>query len=214
MGLKIGNFIFLLFLIREAISVNILYIHAVLSPSHYIWNSVLAKELAFRGYNVTFLSVNSASSEIKNFHHITIEKVYEVYYGDEKFDLMEATKLNNEYKLQSAFHLIIEFTNKGCRAVMKGKNGIKQILNYPENFKFDLVINDFAAGPCVLPIIHKFNYPPIIGVTPFLNPSYTTNLIGGHKYPAYVPFYLSDLPQVMNFYQRFYNHLLYWIERV
>jgi glucuronosyltransferase len=214
MNLKIGKLFFLL-LIRGAMSVNILYLHTTLSPSHFIWNQVLAKELAVRGHNVTFLSVNSpTTNRIENFHHVSIEGVYEIYYGEEKFDLMELTKFNKDNKLYSAFNIVIDFTMKGCRAVMKGRNGIENILNYPDDFKFDIVINDFAAGPCVLPIIHKFNYPPIVGVTPFLNPSYTTNSIGGHKYPAYVPFYIMNLPQLMNFYQRFYNYLLYWIEKV
>ncbi|CAH1728197.1 unnamed protein product [Chironomus riparius] len=87
-----------------------------------------------------------------------------------------------------------------------------KILSYSNDFKFDLVINDFTCGPCLLPIVHKFNYPPIIGVTPFLNPPYTHFTIGGHKYPAYIPHYLLNVQPPMTFLERCYNLIIYLIE--
>lgn len=206
---------FLLFLvITQTFGVNILYLNDVLSPSHHLWNRVLAMKLASIGYNVTFLTLEKPKVEMENLHYLVIEGAFQAFYEVENFNLLAEAKINTENKIKSASSMMVDFVTKGCRAVMKGKHGIEKILSYPDNFKFDIVVNDFSAGPCLLPLIHKFKYPPVVGVSPFLIPSYTTYSIGGHKYPAYVPLYIIDLPQIMNFYQRFYNHLLYWIEKL
>lgn len=72
-------------------------------------------------------------------------------------------------------------------------NGFAQLLAYPDDFPFDLVIYDFTAGPCLLPFLHKFNYPPLVAVSAYNIPSFTTEVIGGHQYYAYVPH--NTLPQ-------------------
>lgn len=205
--------IFFFLAISQVISVNILFLNDVLSPSHHLWNKVLASKLASKGHNVTFVSVNEKKGKIDNLHELVIEGVFEAFYKDEKYDLLEEARFNVESKIKSAA-MVVTFVLKGCRAILSGKNGLDGLLNYPNDFKFDIVVNDFTAGPCLLPLVHKFNYPPVVGVSAFNNPSYTTNSIGGHKYPAYVPFYIMDFPQVMTFYQRFYNHILYWIEKL
>ena len=102
----------------------------------------------------------------------------------------------------------------GCKSILNSPQGLDIILNYPDNFNFDLIISDFTCGPCFLPLMHKFNYPSLIGVTPFNNPSSTVNLIGGHKFPSYVPHYVNNSPQIMSFKQRMYNNILYWIEKL
>jgi glucuronosyltransferase len=204
--------IILLLVINQAIAANILYFHDVTSPSHHFWNARVAEALASRGHNVTFLSVDKpGKNKIENLHYVVIEGVYEVLYSEIKYDLMEEAKINTNNKLKSAT-MATDFIVNGCHTLIKGKHGLEKILSYPDDFKFDLVIYDFGGGPCLLPLTHKFNYPPVIGVTAFLNPSYTPRIVGGHKYPAYVPIFIIDFPQIMNFYQRFYNHLLYWIE--
>lgn len=88
-------------------------------------------------------------------------------------------------------------------------NGMKTILNYPDNFKFDVVIHDYTIGPCLLFLLTKFNYPPLVGATAFLDPPYTLDLVGGHKHYAYIPFYNVNYDSDMNFRQRVTNVLLY-----
>lgn len=201
-------------LISEILCANILYLHGVLSPSHHLWNSILATELANRGHNVTFLSVDKPRKDTKNLHYVVIEKAYEnIKFNDseDEGDFLNYADRINSNRLKSA-KILAEFSLMVCNSIVIS-DGLDKILDYPNDFHFDAVIYDFTAGPCLIPVVHKFNYPPIIGVSAFLNPSYTNNLIGGNKYPSYVPFYLALFPQIMNFYQRFYNHLLYWIEQ-
>lgn len=194
---------------------NVLFLHNVLSPSHHLWNRVLAIELAERGYNVTFLSVDNPKGEIKNLHYLVFERAYEVFHeNEEEFDFLTFAQEINNNKILVGARGLIEYAVRNCDAIYRTKGGLKTILNYPNNFKFDVVIYDFTFGPCILPIIHKFNNPPIVGVTAFLHPSYTDLVIGGHKHPQYVPHFVANLPQLMSFSERFFNFLLYTVERL
>lgn len=82
--------------------------------------------------------------------------------------------------------------------------GFRQLLNYPNN-TFDLIIHDFTGGPCLVPFVHKFNYVPLILVTPYSNSPFLANIIGGHQYYAYVPHTVLPFNQTMSFWQRIVN---------
>lgn len=95
-----------------------------------------------------------------------------------------------------------------------GKNeGLKTILNYPDDFKFDLMIYDNTAVPCTLGLLHKFNYPPLVGITAFCNPSSTIDIMGGDKLGLTVkPHYVLSYDKNMNIFQRLDNAFLNFIE--
>lgn len=88
-------------------------------------------------------------------------------------------------------------------------NGLQQLMNYPNDFKFDAVLYDYTCGPCLLPFLEKFNNPPLISVTAFNNPPFTTALAGGHHYYAYIPYYGLNTDERMSFWQRGLNALLF-----
>ncbi|CAG9807568.1 unnamed protein product [Chironomus riparius] len=204
------------FIVGQGYCANVLYLHGVLSPSHHIWNRALAKGLADSGHNVTFLSTDEPKGEVKNLHYIVLEGSYQnldkimALKGDD-FNIMDYAKESESSKINAA-RVLSDYAILSCDAIYNSKNGIEKILSYPDDFKFDIVIYDFTCSACLLPIIHKFNYPSIVGVSAFLNPPYTHFLIGGNKYPAYVPHYLLDFKPPMTFYERFYNLLIYSIE--
>lgn len=92
-------------------------------------------------------------------------------------------------------------------------NGFARLLAYPDHFPFDLVIYDFTIGACLLPFLHKFNYPPLVGVSAYNIPAYTSETIGGHHYYAYVRH--NNLPSIdgpMNIFQRALNMLIHTFE--
>lgn len=88
-------------------------------------------------------------------------------------------------------------------------NGFQTLLNYPDGFKFDLILHDFSVGSCFLPFLHKFNYPPMIAVTAFGHPPFLIDLIGSHHYYSYVPHFLLPFNDKMTFSQRFLNFLVH-----
>lgn len=86
----------------------------------------------------------------------------------------------------------------------------EELLNYPNDFKVDLVIYDYTIGPCFLGFVHKFNYPPMIAVSAFNYPSYTSEIAGGHQFYAYVAH--QSLPATthrLTFLQRLLNLVIY-----
>ena len=92
-----------------------------------------------------------------------------------------------------------------CEGIKMSK-GIEVIKKYPNSFKFDLVINDYVCGPCLLGLLPKFKYPPLIGISAFNNPPYTVDIVGGDKLGLTVkPFYLLYYDEHMSFGQRLHN---------
>lgn len=122
---------------------------------------------------------------------------------DEEFDLNTLINLNTWEILFSYSDWAIH----ACTLCLKSQ-GLQTVLNYPEDFKFDLILLDVTAGPCLYQLISRFKYPPAIVVTAFLLPSYVSEAFGNHLLPAYVPHYSIRYTNDMNFWQRIQNFFL------
>lgn len=199
-------FYVLFLLINHTLAANVLFLNSASSPSHHIYNRALVVGLANNGHNVTFVSPDVSEKQHPNIHYVHLEKNYEVIYSDvgDGFDLSEYAKLGVWDQILG-YH---EFLKINCDATLMS-DGLESLFSYPKDFKFDVVIHDFTFGPCLLPLVHRFNYPPLIAITAFSSPPYTTITVGGHKYPAYIPHYLLNFPTDMSFAQRIFNTALY-----
>lgn len=190
---------------------NILFLSAVPSPSHHIFNRLLALGLVEKGHNVTFLSADMGKP-MPNLHYIMFEKTYENFLaaGDPSLTTLL------DYANLSPIQNILAFPSLMLGACVGNlvSKGMDQILSYPNDFKFDLVFHDFTFGPCLLPLIAKFNYPPLISLTGFANPPFVTDLVGGQKHSAYVPHYAVNRPNGMTTVERFFNTWLYFVDWV
>lgn len=196
-------------IIKISSAKNLLFLNGMASPSHHIWNRSVMEAMAKRGYNLTIISPDIDKKPLDNMHYIHLENVYPtIYNGTEAMDIAAFASLPPLTSLLS----INMFYVANCDGIYNSK-GLDIISNYPDDFKFDAVIYDFTCGPCLLPLLHKFNYPPLIAVSAFSNPPYSTHLVGGDKYPAFVPHYVaSDFLQDMTFVQRAYNSLFYFLD--
>lgn len=157
--------------------------------------------LAARGHNVTVLSVNEDPNPPKNVHYILLEGVYDYMYKEQKVDLVSLAHIT---PLES-IDVLYAFASVTCDGIKRAKIGLQTLLNYPKDYKFDLILYDFTLGPCILGFLHRFNYPPVIGVTAYNNPPYTTNIVGGHNYFSYLPHFVSMSNCKMSFWQRAQN---------
>lgn len=88
-----------------------------------------------------------------------------------------------------------------------GTKGLRTLLNYPKDFKFDLIIFDVTLGQCLYPLIERFNNPPVIGTTPFLLPSFLSHAFGNPLQSAYSPFNASPFSDRMSFKERLLNFI-------
>ncbi|XP_062550536.1 UDP-glucosyltransferase 2-like [Armigeres subalbatus] len=189
---------------------NILYIDGVASPSHFIWHKALIHALAAKGHNVTALSVDVEDKPVQNVTYIKLEGVYESLLSEEEGSLeMDFFEIGDMNTL-SVLYMFNEYTVLGCKFTLNTK-GLKQLLDYPRDFKFDLIISDYLNGPCVSSVAqHRFGRPPLIGATAFHGLTTTTPMTGAYSYSASVPNHEFNHPQAMSYCKRFenfvYNH--------
>lgn len=181
---------------------NILCLMSVPSPSHHLWNRVLINELAEQGHNLTVLSADVEKESHSRVHYIHLENVYsQIYSGDDPLSLMDLSSDTNFFRSISTFHA---YGERSCEGGLNSK-GFHQLLDYPNDFKFDMVIFDFSSGSCLLGFLYKFNYPKLVAVAPFHNPPFSNALIGGHKQTSYVPHFTLLFGSEMNLWQRIQN---------
>lgn len=85
------------------------------------------------------------------------------------------------------------------------------LMNYPKDYKFDLIIWDINGGRCLYPLIDKFGRPPVIATSPFGVHSFMDYIFGNNIF-SYVPFYQVGSLHQANIFKRlanfFYIHLM------
>lgn len=164
----------------------------------------LIYSLHARGHNVTVLSADVEESK-QNLTFLHLNEVYpSIYNGEDDPDFFEYNKLGP----LNLFLMYADISKKACIGSLNS-NGYKQLLNYPSDFKIDVVINDITMDPCLLGILHKFKVPSIIGVSPFHSPGqFGANLI----YPAFAPGHDVLYPSRMNFQQRATSAFVHLLE--
>jgi glucuronosyltransferase len=178
-------------------SANILYLSNIASPSHFIWCKSLLNSLHARGHNITALSPDVEESR-ENFTYHHLDKVYaSLYNGSMEMNFFEMGK-------KSTVEMFIDFYDFfrfSADAALESK-GYQDLLNYPDDFKVDLVIYDFTGSSSLLGMVHKFNNPPMVSVTPYLFSGKFATISGSLLYPAFLPPPDFGVPQQMTFMQR------------
>lgn len=166
-------------------------------------------ELAERGHNLTILSVDLPRPDVKvptNVSYIHLERAYDFYdaEGADKIDISAFIGIGNYVTIPIHY----DFGLKTAKNIARSQ-GLLQLLNYPDDFKFDVIINDYTLGPYLLGFAHKFRYPPIIGMTAFHNAPITLDFMSNHYFPALVPYYSTLYNANMSFLQRLDNTLVF-----
>lgn len=119
--------------------------------------------------------------------------------------------MTKESKLKAIF-TFYHFGAFMCEGIALSK-GLEIILNFPNDFEFDLVIHDYTCGACLLGLLPKFKYPPLIGISAYTNPPYTADIAGGDKLGLTTkPFYLLDFDENMNLQERIYNAFINFLD--
>ncbi|XP_018570250.1 UDP-glucuronosyltransferase 2B2-like [Anoplophora glabripennis] len=196
--------IFSIALVRSAFSSNILIACSIPSPSHQIWNYAFAEGLMEKGHNITMAGPDAHMHKPSDrYHPIVFEDIVVKLMASKKFDFEGSTD-------QSAFQSLIALYNYeylSCKFLYES-DGFKQILNYPKDYKFDLIIVDMTVGPCLHPLIQRFNYPPTIGTTAFLLPPDLSFSFGNYLPQSYLPHYHLSYFQNMTFSERVMNFVV------
>lgn len=202
-----------LFSVRQCDTANILILEGVPSPSHHLWMRTLSSELVRHGHNVTSLSCDVEENPPANLTYLHLEQVYTTLYADftteedsAPMDVFAYSDMGTWTKL-----MLSRFWQFGMfRGAIRSK-GFQQLLDYPDEFTFDLIIYDTITSPAMMAFMDKFKKASVISVTPFPL-IYTSNHITGSVYlPAFVP--NQNLAKLESgFWERLHNFLLTYAE--
>lgn len=129
-----------------------------------------------------------------------MEEIYEVVHDNSEFNIGDFVAPGVFEEVQIVFDLVY----KSCKLIGESK-GFKKLLNYPNNHKFDLIINDSTIFGCLVAFLHKFNYPPLVNVSPYKYTATMAESTGGHIYGAYIPGPVHPFGVNMSFMQRLEN---------
>ncbi|GAB0099854.1 hypothetical protein DMENIID0001_157440 [Sergentomyia squamirostris] len=198
----------LMFLARNVNGANILVLEGLASPSHHIFVRVVNEALAAQGHNVTSISADVEKDPVANLTYLYNEKVYELLYQNpEDLNLMDFGHSSDVATVIEVQDFYMN-TLKGIRM----SKGYHQLLAYPDDFKFDLVIYDFLALPLLLGFYHKFGQPPMIALTAFSGIGATNVAAGSSFYPSYIPYHFGSgfketfSGRIKNFFMYFFDH--------
>nr|XP_023017629.1 UDP-glucuronosyltransferase 2B31-like [Leptinotarsa decemlineata] len=192
--------------VRKTFCANILLTEDLGSPSHQIWNYALADELVLRGHNVTILGPKSIPLEgHEKFHRIELEGLYSAHAFDSE-TLYSYGRLNN-------LQLINEYALFTCNHSL-GTNGFRTLMNYPKDFKFDVILFDITVSNCLLPLSQRFKSPPSIGLTALLLPPHLSEAFGNPYQSSYLPHILFQFSNDMSFLERLQNYVWTKLEAI
>ncbi|KAF5282560.1 hypothetical protein FQA39_LY04967 [Lamprigera yunnana] len=199
--------VFFYILINSVFGANILYISPIPAPSHHIWNRALALGLNKQGHNVTILSHYDDKIAQINYTTILLEDL-----SLEDYDYITAEEFSRLNPVL-AVKLFYDFSKVTCEYDFN-TTGLKMLVNYPKDFKFDLVVFDVTSQYCLYPLIKRFQNPPVVAVTPFLLPPIISYIFGNPLKPAYFPYFVTQYSDRMNFQERFLNFVYVYSENL
>nr|CAD7599797.1 unnamed protein product [Timema genevievae] len=185
--------------IQHVGTANILGLLPMPSPSHHIWNRSLMLALAERGHNITVFTPDSEKKPRPNYKQIIIEDMYE--------DNMNFTEFGDLNVYQGVIQLFA--ISYDLSAQVLSSKAAKKLSSLANTEKFDLIIADITGLECVQGYIHKFGSPPVIGITAYSHPVWTSYATGNPHNPAYFPEITLPFSNRMTFIKRLQNFMLH-----
>ncbi|KNC20904.1 hypothetical protein FF38_00288 [Lucilia cuprina] len=180
---------------------HILSIFGVPMRSQYDFIEPLLKELAGRDHQITSITNYPQKEPISNFRDVVVEKNKHLFFGYHNFSL------DNEEA--NYYELIDEIYSQAIQMCINIHNdtAVRQIL---DNEKIDLIILDVFFAESFFGLA-EYLKAPIVGVSTIGTMIAIDELVGNISPKSYIPHMILPLRQ-MNFWQRFLNVLLEFIE--
>lgn len=124
---------------------------------------------------------------------------------------VDYTKVFNTWTVFSSSTVMYDILVRVCEMDLQTQ-GFSTLMNYPKDYKFDLIIYDIPHGVCLYPVVDRFGAPPVVGVAPFQLPMSVSYDFGNSMQASYAPFYNSKFTDKISFVQRIFNYFYYYSE--
>lgn len=179
---------------------NVLVLDGVASPSHQVWMHSLSRSMAAHGYNVTSLSCKLIKSESPNLHGYLLDNMYP---EEEDTNFLEMTSMSPLEKMK----FFLEFTSV-YEEIVPQSSGFKAIMNFPKDFKFDLIVFDYIGVHSLLAFADRYPTARLIGASAYPAIEFTNLVTKAPGLPSFIPnMYMDDVEQT--FCSRLGSFLLY-----
>lgn len=128
---------------------------------------------------------------------------------------MAVSITHTQNKTQNFVNVANKITKRNSLVALKS-DAVRQLLAYPHDFHFDLVLHDYTCGGAgLVAFLHRFKNPPMVVVTPYSYPSYSNFFVGGNQYYGYIPHNTLMIDGTsMTFWQRLQNLFVYATENL
>lgn len=181
---------------------NVLILDSVGSPSHQVWMHRLTRSIAADGYNVTTLTCGELKNPPENVKQFPLENFFQVE-GEEEMNFFELTELGP----WGTFAMLTAFLVDGEQMAIKSK-ALKEVMNYPKEFKFDLIVYDYLGPAALLVLADRFPEARLIGVCAYPAIEYSDKYSKGPRFASFVPnIYMEEVKET--FLGRLESFLLY-----
>lgn len=189
---------------------NILILESLPSPSHHLFFRTVATSLADNGHNVTSINAihtgNDDDDRTANVHNIILDKMH-LYGTNGEMNILDYGKIH-----PWLFPIMMQSWSIERAVGAINSTGFDQLLNYPNDFKFDVIIYDYASAPHLIGFLYKFNYPPMIGMSAY-SAVFDASPTLGSSFSPYIPYRgASDFDNETSFLWRVNNFLLHFLD--
>lgn len=196
--------IILFLAIASSESSRILFIHPCISRSTVLPLQVLAKDMAKKGHDVTFVSIYPLDEKIENYRDIKVEPSEDVanFYREVGKKIIEKPNPLQMMKMfdKIAFQLGNEtLQSKEVRSLM--------------NEQFDLVVAGYFLNDFLLGLADHFKCPSIV-FSSASHVSPTSLMVGNPLSPEGAPHLFSQSNELSTFWQRVKNFLSNTVDRI
>jgi hypothetical protein len=174
-------------------SAKMLFLAPMPARSHFALVFRLAKELADRGHEITFINPYPQKTPIKNYTDVSVEELVG-YIGEYLKALLNRDKVGMYENLDFIYTMGYEIADR----TFKNKN-VQKLLNSGE--KFDVVIMEHFLNEALIGLGHHFKAPVILMSTVATN-CFSNYIMANPAPSSYVPNLRSTLTKNMNFWQR------------
>ncbi|KAJ8961043.1 hypothetical protein NQ314_005972 [Rhamnusium bicolor] len=175
---------------------KILVVCPVAVHSHFILGFRLARELANRGHEVTFINAYPQKKAIKNLREISVEEIR---------GAMNVKKKQLYDVGQMSYIRILTWLNDYGSGYTEDTLRVKEVQELlKSNEKFDLVVTEHFMNEAMLIFPYKFNCPSVI-LTPGPTMIFNNHLFANPSPSSYVTNILLNFGNHMSFWDRLKN---------